>query len=502
EGELQQQVRNSKVRARLRVPTTGNVWEKAKRAWFAPGEHGQFLAERLTSLPGRITLSPLDAASRALLLACGARAEFDVGALLEVTPHELDVRLALCAYLLEQLESGRRESWKLEERRWVPDGNGEARYASELLWCDPLALELGDPALLVHPDLPEPEGNARRLAGVRDFKTLRAEELAPMLEGRILGDALLSHFEERLSRPSERVGVALTGSLIEDDAGRPRRVAQLALSGAPELFGDWGGNASALRTRPSLARALGVPSSPTAHMVGTFLREAFEDGADIQAVSRCYTWLDGQPKAPKLSEHMAVPMHGAALARVGDSKVRFPWPPEVAAHTTYGCIAPALKAHGVVHRALLTLGTRDLWSDFTLVDATFGAAVKPSAELEALAARVKLPVRHVQDIAGAGHLPQAASKGNYRGSVGALVTSIDALIHEDALWVTPRACLGAVAAALEPEPEARAAAWRALERGENPTLEAAGPRQRKAPSEPAPSFGSRLKRFFGWSDSK
>lgn len=542
---LERRARRAKVRARLKVPVHGGGWEKPRFAW-APSDAVAERAEAFAAeLPPRIALPDLDGPARALLAACGARADLDehtVDALLagEGLRPGPAARRALARYVaVRALERPvRLERWRLAHRAWVPDRTGALRRPAELLWPDDLAEALFGDAPSRFPDAElafDLSDEAGTRLGFARAAGLSLADVAAHAADREARPALLDWLEEGLRAgrldPSA-VRRALRDRLrLRDDAGVARRPSELARRGARALFGRWRGDFGAAADVPRLARALGIPDAPDAPMIQRFVAEAgearpalSEDARDElgRRLPECYERL-GELAASGVGA--SIPEQAAVAALRGgrvvvtslaEPSLRLLEPPELAEalpEALADAIPDPLPTFGrgeALARLLWAAGVPDLWTVFRVGRAVPGPA---RADLEAAAERLRASLaavlgddavgrraRVVDGLAAEGRL-ELRGGGAYRASPRVEATvAVDALVHDGELLLTPDALRepARLAPALAAEPRRRAATARWLEAGD---WERAPKRVRREPERARPArpegLWSRLKRAFG-----
>ncbi|MDH5491058.1 MAG: hypothetical protein OEY14_03830, partial [Myxococcales bacterium] len=524
---LEEAVRRFGVRARLRVPLRGGGWDKPRRALLpeaedacGPGSLGS-VESFCAAPPPQIRARSLDAPSRALLVAAGARAHLDEGKVLEYLKGQgllegADAARALARYVLRAAlrEPRLAEFWKLSERPWIPDAGGRLRRSRDLLLPDELALGLFRGADRASADrrFPDPEiiaGLDPEAAGRFGFQraaTLSLQALAALLEEKIADSPLLEWLEAGLEQsrfgPSE-LRAALAGRLwLRDARGRARRAEALAEEGAAELFGALRGDFPQARRYPRLARALGIRRRPDASMIREVLEELGEElGSEaglrsvepdalpelITRLTRCLGRLaqlkDG---ALPLAPGSAIPAligSRATLLRIGDPRLWWLEP---------GALAEALPAQALaliaepswpldgqeaLGRLLLSSGVPDLWSAFRPSEVLAGPErddLRESAEAlgqglrRALGAAAGERIRIVETLSVRGELRLDAIAGPGAGISFEGQTEADAAILDGTLLLTPAALEdpGALAPTLAPAAARREAMREWLERGE------------------------------------
>ncbi|RLB53558.1 MAG: hypothetical protein DRJ42_11665 [Deltaproteobacteria bacterium] len=507
-GELEERVRYSKVRARLRVPVAEHRWEKPKRAWLAHEDDAAQVEVFCSEAPPRIVFGPIDAPSRALLVACGATEELSDKIVAGCLSGELirpgdAARRSLSRYVLTRvLEQPRlRHDWGLDETPWVPDQLGKLAKPRDLLWPDGLARALFGaspdrfPAGDVVRDLPDEAGaalgfqlaanldlaDAAQFAGEREGTAALLDWLdGGLRDGRFRAPQVRASFRQRL--------------LLRDDEGVLRPPAELAIDGAHALFGTRRGDFSEGERLPNLTRALGIPREPSAEMVLSFLEDVSAQGSEDprelgEVLPRCLEELgqavdDGA--GLRLPEGVLVAglCDGAVvLARLSDARVRMFEPaalaeslPPIALQTLVELLPSAGLGTGLAN-LLLASGARDLWCDFEVGEVLPGpeqpAFLEAANELQrglfrALGDRVDLGVRVVEPLSVAGTLPETLTSSGSRESDTLFTTDVDAVIHDGILWLTPASVERPelLAPALEREPSRRAAMARWLAKRE------------------------------------
>lgn len=492
---LAERATHTKVKARLRVPLRAGGWGKARRARL--GDASADLVDVFCSdPPDRIALGPLDAASRALLLACGATEGLSTKTVRACLNGEkrkpgAAAHLALARYVaLHAAEKPRlRHEWQLDKVSWVPNQAGTLAKTSELLWPDELAGALiGDsperfPAQEFVLGLPEEAASA---LGFKRASELTLGEVAAFVRSGVASPELLDWLEEGLQAkrflPAE-VRNTFVGKLrLRDDSGAARFVGDLALDGARALFGPRRGDFSAGARVPLLSRALLIPRRPNAAMILSFLEEVtaeanHEEHSELDEVlPRCLeTLADLSERTPNLRLPVGCLVAGRrdgslVLARLSDESVRVLEPPSLAEAATDSTLAQVTEvlpqAHGddALVQLLLRSGARDLWSDFHIRKVIPGPEV-PSERATALwrdlsgalPGRVGQSVRVVEPLSVRGTLEELAP-----GSEEVL-SEVQSAVHDDVLWLTPAAVDAPelLAPTLERDPARRSAmaAW-------------------------------------------
>ncbi len=549
--ELESRVRRGKVRARLRVPVEGGGWDKPRFAWAPSDEVADHLVEVTDALPPRIALPGADPATRRLLAACGARADLDDGAVAALLDGEglrpgLAARRALARYVAVRAlaRPARIDAWRLRTRAWVPDRADRVRRPPELLWPDPLAVELfGDDAAR----FPDPElgfdltaADGRRL-GFATADALTLADIASHARGREARAGLLGWLEAGLrdgTLEAKAVRRALGEAiLLRDDEGEARPPSELAVRDARALFGRLRGDFGAGADYPALTDALGIPPRPHAAMITRFLVEVGEDLAELPEAGR----EELARRLPEVYERLAERVaagegaslpDGAAIAarvleetrlcRIGEPSLTLLEPVELAEVLPASALArladplPAFDRPPALLGLLFAAGIGDLLARFRAREALTGprrddldadAEALRAALAEALGDAVGQRARVVEGLRARGTLELRASD-DYRSAPGLDATvEVDAAIVDGVLWLTPQALRDPtlLAPALAPEPRRRAATQRWLAEGRF----GEAPKKVKTPSEPerAPrpareGLWSRLKRAFGARDDR
>lgn len=545
--ELERQVRRLKIRARLRVPSIDGTFVKPRFGWVPTEETAALADAFMEEPPPKLGIEDLDVATRALLAACGAApdlSEDTVGKLLaeEGLVKGPTARAALARYVSQRAltEPGLVSEWRLSSRPWVPDRTGTLRRPSELLWPEPAARALfGDDAGGVPDDLAVsglPSAAAGRL-GFVSVASLTLSQIAARIEGRAIGPELIELLEEGLAATrfdAQELARTLGDRIrLTDDEGVTRPPAELAVTGARELFGRCRGDASILLAAPELTRALSVPRSPDLRMMLAFLEERGRALPSMPSSARD----DLARHLPELTRRIAgrvergadIAMPGGAvvlavrggerlLSSVADPELRIPEPREVVDALEERLIdalllletPPELVPHW------LAAGVPDLLAGSRLVSLAAGPeTTRPDAAalhaelvrgLGAAAGR-RVDVRESLVATFALALPVSASSLSlsYRGAsegTTRVTVRVEAAVHEGTLFVTPLAIDAPVliAAAIDTDPRRRAALmrWLATDRGGeiHKSARTAPRKERTGRAPPSPGWLSRIREFF------
>ncbi|MEM9187737.1 MAG: transglutaminase domain-containing protein [Myxococcota bacterium] len=516
---LEQRVRRSKVRARLKVPVDsvhGQVeWVKPRFAWTASDERSATADTFVAELPPRIRLpaasGELDRPLRDLLRACGARSDLDdatVRALLDGTGLRPgpEARIALARYVAARASEtpARIERWRLQQRAWVPDQTGVLRRPRELLYPDELAENLfgDDPTrfadVAMRFDLSD---DAAGRLGLRRAALLSLRDVSEVLDGRLAELALVDWLEDGLREgrfaPVE-VRRSLRDKLLlpdEDGVGRP--VAHLAQTDARRLFGSLRGNFADSLDRPNLVRAFAIPRSPDASMIVAFLEETGEALSAMDHLRRAELTLrlpDCYERLSELAERdrgIALPRGGsvaafrngrAELGRLGHPSLRMLEPESLAAELPEsiadGLLDPLPSFRSAALRRMLWgAGVADLWTSYQPTTVIPGPRRDDlGAEAEALFSKLRpalgeslgSEVKIVDGIRVEGRL-ELQSDTDYRTSPALeLPSEAAAIVHDQTLWLTPATLADPtlLGPALARDPVRRAAIVRWLEAGE------------------------------------
>ncbi len=554
--KLAERASHTKVRARLRVPLHRGGWDKPRRARLARAD-GELVDAFCIDPPDRVALGALEPSSRALLSACGATeglSEKHVRACLsgEGLKPGPAARRALAHYVALRVvaEPRLRVAFGLDALKWIPTRSGQLAKASDLLWPDALGQALlGDsserfPAPEVVLGLP---ANAAATIGFRRSADLSMSEVAAFVgttsgEGAASSDVLdwlESGLQTKRFSPNA-VRAAFASTLrLRDDSGEPRLAAELALDGARVLFGPWRGDFSERQRFPCLGSALSIPDRPNVAMILSFLEEisaheAPENEATLDEVlPRCFERLSELGRGVRRSVRLpaacliAGRRDGArVLSRLNDPRVRVFRPAGLAralpepVRAEFIELLPATRDDDPLAEVLLRSGARDLWSDFEVRRVLSGPVQRQTARAEhlwtdlqrVLGERVGRGVRVVDPLSveGALALPiRERGTGSYRG-VGdiaalsdAVTTEVDAVVHDDILWLTPAAVDAPerLAPALERDPVRRAAMATWLEKREWASLPKRL-RRKKSKASPSPaSMFDRIRGFFRGDDA-
>lgn len=523
-GEMEERARHTKVRARLRVPVTrgGETrWEKPRHAYLA-GENLGAVAEDFCD-PPRVALSPLSSTARALLVACGARAELDEdlvrGALAgESRRTGIAASRALARHVLERVQARPElaRSWDLEKRAWLLARDDSMRRPRDLFWPSDLAetlLRRSSPELL--PD----EGLCRGLPpalgdrlGLRRVETLPLAELAQLLDGATPA-TILAWLDEglhagRLSAADVRQHLRPRLRLTSD-AGRLRPPEELAIEGAVDAFGSWRGDYSEGLSFPALMRALGIPARPNPRMARELLaelaaHESFDDERirDVVAATNAALELLAEGGETRLAPDTWVGCRERGelrLCRLSESRLRAQAPVELSSWFTDEFLE--LEPHHVepgLHALLLASGVPDLWGEVAW-GAPFPGPEREDLRDEAEALQWNLR-RGLGDAVGrrvrvATRLGREARRGGARREI-----PVDAAVYDDTLHLTVSALEEPVriATALEPDARARAALMRWLRAGEwDRGMTRDAPAEAPAPADaPGPSLFGKVRSFF------
>ena len=512
---LEERVRRLDVRARLVVPVIegegARAWTKPRFAWSPADDVVELAARFVDALPPRVLWTELDAPSRRVLAACGAKDDLDeatwIGCLDRIAALAPHAQRALARYVLDRArrEPARIDRAGLRKRRWLPGADGALREPSELVLFEPLTHALlGDSPRFVDSEVASAldDATATRL-GLRGAAELSLAEITAAHEGREAPRALLDFLEAGLDArrfAADEVRARFSSIRLRDDEGILRAPRELVRRGGRVLFGSRRGDWSASQELPRLARALGIPSTPDDAAIVAFLRDVGaslgsdprpEDEASlVRVLPECLQRL----RDASLPEHAALAVvrvgssNGAGqiqLTRLGDPSLRRLAPPALAELVPTD--APVAEPLPIVRDAatevrLERAGVPDLFVDLRIVRVEVGPR-RADPRADALATRVGRAVR-VHDT--------LAIEGVLFGRRVRL--EVDAALDDDALLVTPMALdePSRCAPALGPEPRARQE-W--LARLEGP-LEHAREVRETAPPKRVGLF-DRVRRFFG-----
>lgn len=526
---LAERATHTKVRARLRVPLREGGWDKPRRARLADAD-GDLVEEFCIDPPGRIALGFLDVPSRALLVACGAMEGLSTKSVRACLAGEglkpgASPRLALARYvaLHAAAQPRLRQDWGLDKLSWVPNQSGTRVKASELLWPDDLAQALlGDslerfPADEVVVGLPE---EAAPTLGFKRAADLSISEAAALLKPQASSPELLDWLEDGLQSKrftAAEVRATFASDLrLRDDSGEQRPASELALDGAHALFGSWRGDFSEGARLPLLSKALTIPSKPGAAMILAFLEEISghakpKSDSLHELLPRCLEALAEMGNAQTLRLPRACLVAGRrdgtlVLGRLTDDDVRMFEPRALAEALPESALAqltellPTAEGDDALTQLLWRSGARNLWCDFQVQKVVPGPAQPLEDEADhlwndlgrALVGRVGQSVRVVDPLSVRGAVQVGEASVDVDVSL-----EVDALVHDDILWLTPAAIdtPELLAPALERDPVRRAAMATWLEEREWASL----PKKLRAEStEKKQSTASVLDRIRGF----
>lgn len=540
---LEQRARRTKVRARLRVPTIDAEWVKPRFGWSPSPDLAATVERFAVERPPEILLDAIDAPSRALLSACGARTDLDdreVEALLDgdgLRPG-LAARRALARYVAARASEDRERvrTWALGRRAWIPNRQGDLRRPDELVWPDPLAEAIGDESLLADPEvtlgLPD---SAAAVFGFQRADRLPLERVAELVDGREAVLVLLEWLEDGLGRQrfsTADVRVHLRDRLwLRDRNGRLRRPTALARAGAAALFGPWRGDFADAQRFDRLTKALGIATAPDAPMIVGFLTEIGSLGPDaaeidpnlVDHVLRAWQYLDElDPKAvqavlPETAAVVAQQESTVSVRRLDDPRLCLLEPAELADalpdERLDALAEPLPDDRTAAQRAWLwRANVKDLATDLHVERVLPGPEVvdeEALARAKAMHAglRTILQARIGSRIVVVEHL---AVQGRHPLANERVTVSTEAGLVDGTLWLTPQTVHAPerLAWLLAPQPKARAAMdvwlksgdWRTAARTVRrpPTVQA----DKADRSPPRAPWWRRLTQTFGSTDAE
>lgn len=420
---LEERVRRLEVRARLEVPVIGEdgarSWTKPRFAWAPIDGVAREASLFVDDLPPRIALDALDAPTQRLLFACGAREDLEdatvIAALDAMSSRSIASQAALARYVLLRAlrEPSRIDRLALRTRAWLPRDGALFRPRDRVVSTPRTRALLGaDSPRFIDPPLarlfaehdPEGEGTAR--FGFVDAAALSLAEVAEANIDAVASEALLDWIEGQLVAgrvQASEVRAALPTLRVIDDEGRVRSCREVVQRGARALLGTRRGDWSASAAWPRTARALGIPRSPDAAFIEAFLIEvgaALGDGAVSdedalalvlpQAVARL-----AELGAERLPEGSALAVREGArvsLVRIGDARVVFASPPELASALDGVSLLEPLPVErdATLEAMWLASGIPDLYARLR-VQRVLPRGPRPDLDEAAEALRLRLP---------------------------------------------------------------------------------------------------------------